>query len=122
MTARLSITRKDMDRLADRNTTLGTPAPFGAADIGAPTIAAQVLADNGKADLGVAEITSGSWPVVNRPSPEVLVLLAGDLRISPEGEDSYLLSPGDLVVFPAGWTGRFSCEQAARFVFVHPSH
>lgn len=119
--ANLHLTRVRLDQLADSGHELGTPSPFGAADKGNPTIAALPLADTPAADIGVAEITAGSWAVTDRPDAEVLLFLAGDLTVAPEGEAPYDLAAGDLAVLPKGWSGRFTTGRSARFVYLHPA-
>lgn len=119
--ARIHVAKAALDDLANGVTKLGNPAPFGAADRGSPTIAVLSIAKDDNADIGAAEVTAGSWPVKDRPNAEVLLFLAGDLEVAPEGESPYQLTPGDLVVLAKGWSGRFTTAKYARFVFSHPA-
>jgi len=115
----LLVRQKKLTEAANPKTVLGKPGPFGDADVGKPMITVQSVANDPNADIGFAEITAGGWQVVSRPSTEVLVFLSGRLSVAPKDSEKYELAPGDVVVFPKAWSGRFEAIETCRFMFLH---
>lgn len=88
------------------------------ADQGDPQISIQQLAPEAVGNLGVWECQPGGWPVVNRPDTEFTYIISGRavLTDSASGEE-VLVTGGDLIILPPGWTGRWDVIETVRKVY-----
>lgn len=88
------------------------------ADKGDPQIAIQTLAPEASGNLGVWECQPGGWPVVNRADTEFTYIISGRAVLTDEasGEET-LVSGGDLIILPPGWTGRWDVLETVRKVY-----
>ena len=88
------------------------------ADKGDPQIAIQKLAPEAVGSLGVWECQPGGWPVVNRPDTEFTYILSGRAVLTDDasGEET-LVSGGDLIILPPGWSGRWDVLETVRKVY-----
>jgi uncharacterized cupin superfamily protein len=51
------------------------------------------------------------------PVTESMHLLEGEIVVTPEGGEPKIIGPGDLLVIPKGWKGRFAVTKKARKVY-----
>lgn len=88
------------------------------ADSGDPQVSNAAIAERAGGSLGIWECAPGGWPVVDRPDTEVAVILGGRARLTDDviGEVR-VLGAGDVVILPAGWTGRWDVEETLRKVY-----
>ena len=88
------------------------------ADKGDPQIAFQKLAPEAVGNLGVWECQPGGWPVVDRPDTEFTYIISGRavLTDGSSGEE-VLVTGGDLIILPPGWTGRWDVIETVRKVY-----
>ena len=89
------------------------------ADSGDPQTSVLEVAGPTTVDVGVWECTPGGWPVVDRRDTEVAYLLSGSAVITDDASgEQYSVGAGDLVVLPAGWSGRWDVISTVRKGFV----
>ncbi len=96
-----------------------TPAGVRAgADSGDPRIGIHVVAPDAPGNIGVWECAPGGWPVTDRPDTEVCYILDGAATITDHGTGTKNeLRAGDLLVLPAGWSGRWDVTTTLRKVY-----
>jgi len=88
------------------------------ADKGDPQIATQQLAPEAIGSLGVWECQPGGWPVVNRPDTEFTYIISGLARLSDDATGEVIeVTSGDLIILPAGWSGRWDVLKTVRKVY-----
>lgn len=89
------------------------------ADSGDPQLRTFVTEHNAQGNIGFWECAPGGWPVIDRQDTEVAYILSGQGRITDEATGTvYSVGPGDLVVLPVGWTGRWDITEALQKVYV----
>jgi len=64
--------------------------------------------------VGVWECTPGGWNIVDRADAETVVILSGRARLTTLGGEPVEVGPGDLVVLPRGWSGRWEILETCR--------
>ncbi|MFC5209166.1 cupin domain-containing protein [Pseudonocardia sulfidoxydans] len=100
----------------------GDLAPAGrrpGADTGDPQVRSRPVTSGGPERIGVWECAPGGWAVENRLDTETCVILSGRARITDrDGGRTFEISAGDLLVLPAGWSGRWDVVETVRKVFV----
>lgn len=99
----------------------GALDPWGqraGADAGDPQTSGRILHEGDGLVAGVWECTPGGWPTVDRPATEAMLFLAGRARITPAGGAPMEFGPGDSVVLPKGWNGRWDVLETVRKFFV----
>lgn len=85
------------------------------ADRGDPQVANLSAVPN--AQIGVWECQPGGWSVIARPDTEVCYLLSGTAVITDAATgERQRVHAGDLLVLPAGWSGRWDVSQALRTI------
>lgn len=106
--------------VADLRGPLDDWGPRAGADSGDPRTSGRILqADSdGVPQVGIWECTPGSWPVRDRADTEVVQILSGRARITDEGGASVELGPGDGVVLPKWWSGRWEILETVRKLYV----
>lgn len=88
------------------------------ADKGNPQIAMQQLAPEAIGSLGVWECQPGGWPVVNRPDTEFTYIISGLALLSDDATGEVIeVTSGDLIILPAGWSGRWEVLETVRKVY-----
>lgn len=89
------------------------------ADSGEPQVSSRLVDGLGRNAAGVWESEPGGWPVVDRADTEVAYILSGAAVVTDaETSETHQLGPGDLIVLPTGWSGRWDVTQTLRKVFV----
>jgi uncharacterized protein len=90
------------------------------ADTGDPMTSGKILQPGGDAgpEVGIWECTPGGWAIEDRPDCETAVLLSGRARLTGADGSSVELGPGETVVLPRGWTGRWDILETVRKVYV----
>jgi uncharacterized cupin superfamily protein len=88
------------------------------ADSGDPQLRT-LAADSGpEAQVGVWECEPGGWPVVDRPDTETCYIVSGRAKITDDDTGRVVeVGPGDFVVLPPGWTGRWDVVETLRKVY-----
>ena len=67
--------------------------------------------------------SAGIWQCAPGPSRwvleenEVIYLVAGRMTVTPDGGESTDVGPGDIAVFPLGWTGTWVIHETVRKVY-----
>ena len=99
----------------------GSLAPAGqraGADRGDPQLGLLTVDALGNGNVGIWECEPGGWPVKERPDTEVCYFLAGSATITDDATGvAHRVSVGDLLVLPAGWSGRWDVEETVRKVY-----
>lgn len=94
--------------------------PRVGADRGDPQTAIRVLhtSDDGLLSVGIWSCTPGGWSIVDRPDTEIVHLLEGRARITDADGTEHDLAPGDAIVLPRGWSGRWDIVEPVRKLYV----
>lgn len=94
--------------------------PRVGADRGDPQTAIRMLhsSADGRVQVGVWECTPGGWAIVERADTEIVRIIGGRARITDADGTVHDLGPGDTLVFPLGWSGRWDISETIRKVFV----
>ena len=73
--------------------------------------------DSSGAEAGIWECTAGPsyW---KQEQNEAIYVLSGSLTVTPEGGQPATLGPGDVAVFPRGWSGPWELHETVRKVYV----
>lgn len=88
------------------------------ADKGDPQIALQKLAPEAVGNLGVWECQPGGWPVVDRPDTEFTYIISGRAVLTDDASgEEVLVTGGDLIILPPGWSGRWDVIETVRKVY-----
>ena len=74
-------------------------------------------ADDSGASAGIWECTAGPSYWV-QDETEVIYVLSGTLTVTPDGGSPTDIGPGDVAVFPRGWTGAWQLHETVRKVYV----
>ena len=94
---------------------LGPRAGF---DSGDPQTSGITFFSGHGVEAGVWECTPGGWPIVDRPTTETMLLLAGTTTITPLDGEPVELTEGDVFVLPKGWSGRWDITDTVRKLYV----
>lgn len=84
------------------------------ADTGNPLTSGRILYEADGFQVGVWQCTPGGWAIDNRPDSETVHLLAGCARLTDADGTSTVLSAGDVLVLPKGWSGRWDVLETVR--------
>lgn len=101
-----------------KDTVNGELTPQGqraGADSGDPQVGV-LSADAGEGiATGIWECAPGGWPVIDRPNTETCYILSGHARLTDDATGAVTeIGPGDFVVLPVGWTGRWDIDEQLR--------
>ena len=89
------------------------------ADSGDPQVRARAVAPDSPGNIGIWECHPGGWPVIDRTDTEVCYVLSGAATITDDATgERHALRPGDLLVLPTGWSGRWDVTEKLRKVYV----
>ena len=97
---------------------LAPTGPREGSDRGDPQTATIVFFEGHGVSVGVWECTPGGWAIVDRPTTETMLLLAGTVTITPLDGEPVELGEGDVFVLPKGWSGRWDITETVRKLFV----
>ncbi len=97
---------------------LTSTGPRAGADSGDPQTSAISFFSGHGVDVGVWECTPGGWAILDRPTTETMLLLAGVVTITPDGGESVELTEGDVFILPRGWSGRWDITETVRKLYV----
>lgn len=75
-------------------------------------------AADGAPAVGVWECTPGVWDVEGAAASETIVITAGRGRLTDAGGRSVDVGPGDTVLLPRGWHGRWEVVETLRKIYV----
>lgn len=89
------------------------------ADLGDPQLKLAPFAPAAGGRIGLWECAPGGWPVTDRPDTECAFILSGRAILTDAATGSETgIGPGDLVVLPPGWTGRWTILETVRKIYV----
>ena len=91
--------------------------PRAGADKGDPIMSGRIFYEADGIQIGVWECTPGGWEIRDRPDTETVRIVAGRARLSNADGSGVDLGPGDLLVLPKGWTGRWDILETVRKVY-----
>jgi uncharacterized cupin superfamily protein len=105
---------------ADVDGPLADLGPRAGADSGDPRVAGRVIyrSEDPLVEVGVWSCTPGGWPIVDRPDTESIRLLEGRARLTDADGRAVELGPGDVLVLPRGWSGRWDVLEPVRKLYV----
>ena len=85
---------------------------------GNPVTAFCELASTDKLETGVWSCSQGGWTIESFSVNEVMVLLAGRLRLTASDGTVTELSKGDMFFLPKGWSGRWDTLEDMQKAYV----
>ncbi len=69
-------------------------------------------------EVGIWECTPGGWAIDRRQDTEVVHILEGRVRMTDSDGSTRELGPGDVMVLPSGWSGRWDILEFTRKLYV----
>jgi uncharacterized cupin superfamily protein len=99
----------------------GELEPWGprvGSDSGDPQTSGVSFFEGHGVSVGVWECTPGGWAILDRPTTETMLLLAGSVTITPVEGEAVDLVEGDVFVLPKGWSGRWDVTETVRKLYV----
>ncbi|MCA9984463.1 MAG: DUF861 domain-containing protein [Anaerolineales bacterium] len=87
-------------------------------DSGNPVTAFCELASTDELETGVWSCSQGGWTIESFSVNEVMVLLAGRLRLTASDGTVTELSKGDMFFLPKGWSGRWDTLEDMQKAYV----
>lgn len=103
-----------------QNLALSRPTPKASATAGNPKESAYEIwrtSDN-SVEIGVWECTPGSFLATREGYDEVCYVMSGSAKITQDVGPSVVLSAGDTLVTPEGWTGEWEVLETLRKIYV----
>jgi uncharacterized cupin superfamily protein len=88
------------------------------ADSGEPITSGRVFYEGNGIQVGVWECTPGGWAIEDRPDHETVQILKGRATLTNADGSAVVLTAGDVLTLPKGWTGRWDIEETVRKLFV----
>jgi uncharacterized cupin superfamily protein len=94
--------------------------PRDGADCGQPRMSGRILhtTADGSVEVGVWACTPGGWAISHRPDTETVRILSGRARLTDADGLAVDLGPGDVLVLPKGWSGRWDILEPVRKLYV----
>ncbi len=92
--------------------------PRTGADRGDPRMSLAEFYSEAGIDVGVWECTPGGWAIHERPDTEVVHILEGRVRMTDSDGSTREIGPGDVMVLPKGWSGRWDILEFTRKLYV----
>ena len=94
--------------------------PRTGADSGQPRTSGRILhaTADGSVEVGVWACTRGGWSIRDRPDTETVRILSGLARLTDADGTATDLGPGDVLVLPKGWSGRWDILEPLRKLYV----
>ena len=62
--------------------------------------------------------TAGGWAITDRADTQTVQILSGLARLTDAAGTSVELGPGDVLVLPTGWSGRWDTSEPVRKFYV----
>jgi hypothetical protein len=93
---------------------LATGRPVPTATEGDPYESWHVLSDDGKVELGIWEVTPGSFQGGTDGSYELMHFVAGRGTITAADGAVTEIKPGVVMLCPDGWSGRWNVRETVR--------
>ena len=87
-------------------------------DSGDPMMSGRVFYQADGIEVGVWECTPGGWAIEHRSDTETVRILSGRARLTDAGGTAVELGPGDGLVLPKGWSGRWDILETVRKHYV----
>ena len=92
-------------------------------DLGEPIDASRPLVKVGGLAVGAWSCTEGGWLSPSpRTSTETFIMLEGEGSVDDADGTRHCFGPGDLVVLPRGWNGRWDVTKDLRKIWMVHSH
>ena len=90
------------------------------ADSGHPQMSGRILfgSSDDAVEVGVWACTAGGWAIIDRADTETVQILAGLARLTDADGVFVDLGPGDVLVLPKGWSGRWDILEPVRKLYV----
>eukprot|EP00588_Corethron_pennatum_P009009 CAMPEP_0194267468 /NCGR_PEP_ID=MMETSP0169-20130528/1950_1 /TAXON_ID=218684 /ORGANISM="Corethron pennatum, Strain L29A3" /LENGTH=578 /DNA_ID=CAMNT_0039008301 /DNA_START=125 /DNA_END=1861 /DNA_ORIENTATION=+ len=102
---------------------LAAKGPRKGADVGAPHDAAAALGKAGRTSVGSWWCAAGGWPSPTpRATTEVFYVFSGHGCVTDADGTRSFMGPGDLVVLPKGWAGRWDVLEDLHKVWATADH
>jgi uncharacterized protein len=94
--------------------------PRAGADSGDPRMSGRIFhgSADGPVEVGVWACTPGGWAITDRPDTETVQILSGRARLTDAAGRAVELGPGDALVLPRGWSGRWDVLEPVRKLYV----
>ena len=96
--------------------------PRPGADSGDPRMSGRILFStaDGSVEVGIWACTPGGWSIEDRPDTETVRILSGRARLTDAGanKDGVELVPGDVLVLPKGWSGRWDILEPVHKLYI----
>ena len=101
---------------------LESTGPRAGADHGEPMTGLAEMYSATDSSAGLWECTPGGWHIESRPNTEFVHILSGRVRMTDDADGSEReIGPGDLMVLPKGWSGRWEVlEPTKKFYVIVP--
>lgn len=97
--------------------------PRANADVGEPHDATRKLVDLGSTSAGSWWCAEGGWPsLTQRATTEVFYVLSGHGCLTDMDGTRHYFGPGDTVILPKGWAGRWDVQEAIHKVWCVHDH
>lgn len=97
--------------------------PRKAPDVGAPYDATRKLASVGATSAGSWWCAEGGWPSLNeRTTTEIFYVFSGHGCVTDLDNQNHYFGPGDTVILPKGWSGRWDVMQSIHKVWCVVEH
>ena len=92
-------------------------------DVGQPHDATRKLVQNGAVSCGSWWCADGGWPSpALRTTTEIFIVLSGNGCLTDMDGTKHYFGPGDTVILPKGWSGRWDVLQPIHKVWVVHNH
>jgi uncharacterized cupin superfamily protein len=70
-------------------------------------------------ETGLWECSPGGWHITDRPDTEIVHILSGAVDMTDDTDGSVRrVGPGDVMVLPKGWSGRWDILETTRKLYV----
>lgn len=97
--------------------------PRANADVGEPHDATRQLVDLGATSSGTWWCSEGGWPsLTQRATTEVFYVFSGHGCLTDMDGTRHYFGPGDTVILPKGWAGRWDVQEAIHKVWCVHDH
>ncbi|MEI7760995.1 MAG: cupin domain-containing protein [Thermoleophilia bacterium] len=84
---------------------------------GAPVESAHEIYAEGRLEIGVWEVTPGSFTTVKNGVSELMHFIAGSGTIVGDDGMTTLIAPGVVLITPDGWSGTWHVSETVRKVY-----